>query len=380
MRNQKKILQIQGFGEGGSAVHTANLSKFLIENGYDVHIACPNGEYAEELSKEGICVHRIDLSGKYDFKSIFTIAKIIEQNRIDLVHTHCRNADFAGLVACGWNPKIKKIVTLHGWLGNETGLMNDKFELNPFIHTTLIHIFADQVIAISFAVKEHAITKYKIPAEKISVVYNGTDESLYQLNQKKNFRISLREELKIPQTAVVISHVANLYPSKRHDLFLEAAQKILNEKNNDEIYFLVVGDGPQRDELLRLAEELCITDRIVFLGHRNDVPRLLLGSDLAVVCSRWEGFGRGVVEAFAAEIPVVAINVGAISELMNNELSPLLIPEPNSCLLASKIISILSDEDIRKKYGKAGRRNFEKNYTNQKFSDSTISIIDKLLF
>ncbi len=376
MKNKKVILEVQGYTSGGSATHTFNLSKFLKKSGFDVYLACPPGSYSSEFTVHGIKSYDVQLKGKFDFQSIQRLCEISKEIEVDIIHTHCRNADLAGLICCALNPNIIGLTTLHGWFGNETGI-NGGFEVNPFFHSLFLKLFAKRIIAISAAVKDHAIQNYKIPAEKINVVYNGTDEKLFDLTNKIDARHQLREDLGVDEKTICISHVANLYASKRHDIFIEMAKQIIN-RGRENIHFLIVGDGPESSKLKKLTKDLCLETYIHFLGNRSDVPKILLGSDLAVVCSRWEGFGRGVVEAYAAEIPVVAVRVGAIPELMTGKMGDLLIEEPNPILLAEKILFLCENPYLLFEYGEFGRNLFIEKFTNTDFEKNSLQVINSL--
>jgi glycosyltransferase involved in cell wall biosynthesis len=107
---------------------------------------------------------------------------------------------------------------------------------------------------------------------------------------------------------------SRLHPDKNHELFLQTAKRLVEEDPG--IHFAVVGDGELREPLRRRAQELGLSGHVTFTGQRNDMPRVYRALDAVVLCSRREGFGKVILEAQAAGVPVVALDVGGVSEVL----------------------------------------------------------------
>jgi glycosyltransferase involved in cell wall biosynthesis len=206
---------------------------------------------------------------------------------------------------------------------------------------------------------------FGIPSDKLAVVYNAVP-------------VAAPPELHRPVTTgspapPVILTTARLDPQKGlHDL-LDAAALV------PEARFLVAGDGPQRDHLVARAQSLGLGDRVSFLGHRRDVPRLLAGCDLFVLPSHYEGSPLSVLEAMAAGKPVVATAVAGIDEVVVPGQTGLLVPASDGPALAGAIRTLLADPDLAVRLGAAGRRRVEQKFTAHRMVERVTQIYEELL-
>jgi glycosyltransferase involved in cell wall biosynthesis len=124
-----------------------------------------------------------------------------------------------------------------------------------------------------------------------------------------------------------------------------------------------VGDGPLRQQLVDLASALGISHAVEFLGHREDVPALLLDSDVYAFPSRTEAFPNGLIEGMAAGLPVVASGVGGILELVEHGHNGLLVAPDDEQALAGAILQLLSDTDTAARMGRGARATIEERYS-----------------
>jgi len=142
----------------------------------------------------------------------------------------------------------------------------------------------------------------------------------------------------LPETPLV-GIVARLHEVKGHSHFLEAARNILQQR--PWIRFLVVGAGPHRPVLEKMAADFGIKDQVVFTGFRDDVYSLMADLDLLVISSLWEGFGLTAIEAMALGVPVVATEVGGLPEVVLHGETGLLAPPANPAALTRNILWML---------------------------------------
>ncbi|HBO45907.1 MAG TPA: hypothetical protein DD670_18700, partial [Planctomycetaceae bacterium] len=118
---------------------------------------------------------------------------------------------------------------------------------------------------------------------------------------------------------------------------------------------VLVGHGPQRCELERLAAEKGISERVHFLGFRADVPAILARSSLLVLPSRWEGMPNVVLEAMAAGLPVIATNVEGVAELLGDDADGQMVPFGDMAAFAAAVTRVLSDRDLAERLGRRNR-------------------------
>ena len=206
---------------------------------------------------------------------------------------------------------------------------------------------AHRVVANSQAAAER-LRLEGVAAEKIVVIPNGIDASLFA---ERQYRVR-------PRT---IATVACLREEKRIDVLLDAAPLILARHPDAEI--LIVGDGACRAELEARSRLNGVTDRVKFLGHRDDVPAVLAGADLFVLPSRSEAFPNAIVEAMMAGLPVVASHVGGIPELVEDGRTGRLVPPGDATQLAAALIELLDHPDRAQQMGQTARRRIEEQYS-----------------
>lgn len=218
----------------------------------------------------------------------------------------------------------------------------------------LANRMTDLIVANSGAVREDVIRQEKVEPSKARVVYNGIDPSLYEVPADPTLRASLG----ISEKVKIVGVVANLIHYKGHRFLLQACPEV--KRKIPEARILLIGDGPLRGELEALAKELHVKEEVLFLGSRQEIPELLALMDLAVLPSLEEGFPNAVLEAMAAGKPVVATKVGGIPEAVVHGETGLLVPPKDPEALAQAITSLLSDPELARKMGHAGRERVNK--------------------
>jgi glycosyltransferase involved in cell wall biosynthesis len=181
------------------------------------------------------------------------------------------------------------------------------------------------------------------PRQKMEVIHNAVDPAPFARLPDP----ALRRELAGERPLVLA--VARLDPQKGHPHLLAAAAQV------PDAVFALAGDGPERLALEKLADRLGIRDRVRFLRDRSDVPDLLAASDVFVLPSLYEGLPISVLEAMAAERPVVATAIGGTDEVVTDGESGLLVPPANANAIASALRRLLDDEGLRARLAAAGR-------------------------
>jgi len=282
------------------------------------------------------------LSGKYDFGVLRRLARLMAGRRIDAVVTVGTGGDkmFWGRLA-GWLAGVPVICSaLHS-----TGLP-DHVELP----NRLLAPITDAFIAVAGPHGRYLVEHEGCPAAKVRVIPNGVDVEKFHPRWPGR---TLREELHLPEGVPVAAIVAALRPEKHHELFLRSAKLV--RKRVPEARFLVVGDGPQREKLQKLARELSLADAVHFLGTRNDVAELLSLVDVVLLTSHAEANPVSIMEAMASEKPVVATRVGSVPETVLHGETGYLAPPGDAEQIADRVVELFADPQRAKQMGRAGR-------------------------
>ena len=224
------------------------------------------------------------------------------------------------------------------------------------LHTRMINSgIASALLAVSESTRKDAIEEGVEP-ERVFVIPNGVDSP--DLDEKAGCQV--RQSLGIRSDQKVFFYAGRLNYEKGPDLLLKAFAEVINAVPDS--ILLLAGDGPMRLELEELAQSLKISERIIFLGVRNDVPELMAAADVFVLSSRTEGMPNAVLEAMALSTPVVAFEVGGVRDLLQDGVTGKfsLPADPNS--LARSMIELGHDEEKRRKLALAGKKFVDENY------------------
>ena len=177
-----------------------------------------------------------------------------------------------------------------------------------------------------------------INRSKVVAIYNGIEPKRFQVEFDRDV---YRQDLGLNSNSRDVLTVGSLIERKRVDLFIRAAAEV--SKKDQDVIFLIVGEGPLLKQLEALVAELRLTARVRFLGRRSDVDRLLRMSDIFVLSSSAEGFPLVNIEACAAGAVVVSTDVSGVSELIKNGETGFLINPGDADMLAKTVLMLLHD-------------------------------------
>ena len=226
-----------------------------------------------------------------------------------------------------------------------------------------------RIIAVSDEVKTRYAGDLRVPARKLTVVRNGIRvPPLVRLRDP-----ALRAELVRGRPDYVIITPARLHEQKGHAFLLAAAAQV------PDATFVLVGDGPLRAELEARVRELGLAERCIFLGHRSDVPDLLAAADLFVLPSLYEGLPVSVLEAMAAERPIVATAIGGTDEAVTHEVTGLLVPPRDAAALASAICRMRADPALARRLASGGRERVEREFSSDVAARHVMRIYDEIM-
>jgi glycosyltransferase involved in cell wall biosynthesis len=271
------------------------------------------------------------------------------KNGADIIHAHWAIPTGPAAVMAARTLGVPSVITMHGgdvYVNPEQGYdFPTRWYVRPALRWTLRN--AGALTAITEDCRQHAL-RAGAPADHIRLVFNGTDLRRFSPGENGN-----RNDQRFGPHMIFACR--QLFPRKGIRFLLEAAAQLKPEF--PDLKVMVAGDGFERPALVSLAEELGIAGDVTFLGwvSNAELPPYYRAAAVSVIPSLEEGFGIPAAEAMGCEVAVVASDAGGLPEVVENEVTGLVVPRGDSAALARAIGSLLSDPLRREQMGQAGR-------------------------
>ena len=289
----------------------------------------------------------------------------------DIVHTHSSKAGFLGRWAARMAGVPIVVHTPHGHVFHgHFGVALSRLFL---CMERLSDRVTDHLICLTQGELGDYIDLRVTRPEKASVIHSGVD--IQQFQQPEAAPVTTRHILDIDDRALVVGTVW-LLPIKAPEVLLEAMGHVWRHQTN--IVLIYVGKGDLDGPLKAAVRRMRATERVRFLGWRQDVPDVMHAFDIFVLLSRNEGMGRAAVEALAAGLPVIASRTGGLPELVSDGLNGLLVPPRDAKALNRAILELCDDPDLRRRMGEHGRQRAEA-FSLQRMVDKLDALYARLL-
>ncbi|MDO3379732.1 glycosyltransferase family 4 protein [Geoalkalibacter halelectricus] len=297
------------------------------------------------------------------FKSVKNFRDFYTENHIDLLHFNSVGWRDSAVVAAKMC-RIPIVLHLHNNYGKGSVSGNFNFHL------------ADKIIIVSESMRDSFFDHPRI-LNKISCIYNGVDLKRF-IEGQGDFRTSLLQNDGGP----IIGYVGQLSHRKGVDVLIKASRGVLQQF--PAALFVIVGADGVREEgysdaMKKLANELGVGERFVFLGKRDDIPDVMNGCDLMVVPSRAEPFGKVIIEAMACGTCVIGAAVGGIPEIIEDGQNGRLVPTDNVDALQGAMVEVLGDEALRTRLALKGRQAAMEKFSIDALVDKTQALYADLL-
>jgi glycosyltransferase involved in cell wall biosynthesis len=211
----------------------------------------------------------------------------------------------------------------------------------------------------------------------LMVIHNGADLQRFEASRFQAVIPEIRRSLGIEDNCPILGNIARLTEQKGQEVLLQAVNLLIRKGQNLKV--VLVGGGPKRPELENLVDTLGIKDHVFFLGPRHDLPELLSLFDIFVLSSHWESLPVIILEAMAMAKPVVATDVAGVSEMVEHEVTGLLVEPDKPHLLAQTILSLLDNPGLAAPMGAAGRKRVECEFSVGRMVAETTALYDDLL-
>lgn len=347
------------------------LARGLPPSEFDVHVCALTraGPLAAELAAAGVPLTVIGKSAKIDPAAFWRLKRHMLALRPDLVQTWLFAANSYGRAAalaagvprivaserCVDPWKVWHELAIDRWLAART----------------------DRIVVNSSGVRDFYV-RHGLPAGKFAVIRGGISPEPAPAQVKQGLdRAELLAELRLPPEARLLGAVGRLWPQKRIKDLIWAAD--LLKVVRDDAHLLIIGDGPHQARLERFRRQVRIEDKVHFLGHRADVPRLLPHFDVLWLASEYEGLPNVVMEAMAAEVPVVATDIPGNRDLVRPGETGFLVPLGDRAAFARRTKQILEDPELGRRLGVAGRRRVMSEFTVEQMVEGHVRLYRILL-
>jgi len=311
---------------------------------------------AEQLRAEGVETIVIDET-QHSFRQILKALKEkLKSRHIDIIHSHRykENILAAQLKKAGLARYL--VQTVHGSGERFKGFSRLKMKIYSYLNKRQTRRYFDRVITVS----DDILREYenKFPKGRAITVHNAVD--IAHIRPTRTVA-EIRRDLNIGLNSPVIGTAGRLVPVKGYDLFLEAARFIIEDK--PQAVILIAGDGPLMEELKQKAISLGIDNNVRFLGFREDIIDILNCFDIFVMSSHHEGIPMVLLEAMALQKPVVSTAVGGVREVIEDNLSGLLVKPGDVRALALACLIVLNRPETRTKLSLGAQKRIDEEFS-----------------
>ncbi|OGX33496.1 MAG: lipopolysaccharide heptosyltransferase II [Omnitrophica WOR_2 bacterium RIFCSPHIGHO2_01_FULL_48_9] len=319
------------------------------------------GSLVEELERSGSKHYVLPVHEKSLWtvlQSIRALRQIIQKEKIDIVHARSRIPAWIAYFACR-QTAATLVTTCHGyysghWISRVMG-------------------WPKLVIVPSEVIGRHMIEQFGVSAKHIRLIPRSVDLE----------KFNIPREDQPGRSQYIISIVGRLTSLKGHTYFLRAMAKVVRTMPFVRIW--IIGDAPPKKEAYKhelelLVQRLGLTDSVEFLGNRKDIPQLLASTNVLVLSTvTQEAFGRVILEAQAAGVPVVATKVGGVVEIIDDEETGLLVLPKDIDAMAQAVIRLLNDKPLAAKLVSQAKKKLEQSFTLERMAGQTLKVYEELL-
>ncbi|MGD9946375.1 MAG: glycosyltransferase [Burkholderiaceae bacterium] len=344
---------VNSLNPGGTERLVVDMSRAFSRD-FDVEVLCLDepGEWAGPLRDGGIPVHCLWRQGGLDLSMPVRLARHFRRTRPDIVHAHQCTPWFYAALARLLFPGPRLLLEEHGRFYPEA----DKL-LRRLVNRLLIRPLTHRFVAVSADIRERLVRYEGLEHSRIEVIYNGVRPPPAM---DPAARARLRAELGFGEQDFVVGTVGRFDPIKNLPMLVAALAGV--RQRHPDVRGLLVGDGPERGRIQRLA-----ADRgdhgIVFTGHRDDARRLVQCMDLFVLASLSEGTSMALLEAMSAGVPAAVTAVGGNPEIVVDGVTGWLVPSGDEQALAAALEQARSNPALRRERGLAGQRRFAEQFS-----------------
>ncbi len=336
---------------GGAEVLTLDVCRNAAKVGLEMtFVTSKGGTMEEDFRQSGADFHKFKRSLPIDFSLVKQLRQLIVEKQISIVHAHQPVEALHLYLATRKLKNVGKVLSYHGG----TTLDWKNLQAAKFLIPRM-----DANVIVSESLKKD----YSFDTKDFTVIYNGTDAARLKPSGK-----SLRQELNLPNDALLIGMIGNFYAEQRKDqlTICRVLPKIFAEISNVHCIFAGKTENGAEEKLAdckKFCVENGISEKVHFLGARNDIPDILAELDLFIFSSFHEGLPIAMIEAMLAKVPLIISDIEPLMEASENGKFAEVFPLQNAEILSEKVLQLLKNKDLR---DDLANRAFD--FANEKFS------------
>lgn len=370
---RKVFYLLDALNVGGTEVQAVELAIRLNPEKYDVTLGClrARGPLLEKLQGSSVSVTEFYPKGGFDSPhgvyQMLRLARFLRRGRFQIVHTHDLYANVLGIPAAVI-ARVPVIISSQRDLGHL-----DLYKGRRRIWLRRLQKLSTAVLTNANAVRDAVLSEKQFAPEKVRVIHNGVD--LERFAPPSHDRDWLTPGANQEKWIVLVGNMHG--DVKGHSLLIAAAETVVREF--PEVRFLFAGDGQCRKAFEEQVARLGLERHFLFLGRRDDVPRILGCCDIGVLPSQAEGLPNAVLEYLAAGLPTIASRVGGNAEIIEDGKTGLLVPANDSSGLAAAILRLLRDPRYATELGSNCRANVSAEFSFERMIEKTDRMYSELL-
>lgn len=349
----------------GGEIWMLSTMQELRNRGHEITLLCrPDTELARRAQALNFNLLQLPIRGDFDPLTIFHISRFLKKNKIDIILTNMDKE----LRLCGMAAKFVKprpvVISRRGIDYPLKNKIHYRFSCNRL---------AGFIVANSESTKRSLLKNAPwLNPDRIQVIYNGINPDKYQ---PENTR-SLRSEFNLAPNAPLIGFVGQLDERKGIDNLLPAFKKVTQEI--PDAVLLMVGTGVMQQRIETFIMQNRLERNIRLVGFRNDIQNIMRTIDVLVLPSWWEGFGIVIIEAMAAEKPVITTNVSSMPEIVIHQETGLVVPIKDEEQLFRAMLELVQNPEKARRMGKRGCEVVMAKFTISGMIDQYLALFNKL--
>ena len=310
-------------------------------------------------AKEGLDLVPLAPMTEMDLGAAWKLSRLIKQLRPDVIHAHDPHGVAMAALALSMSTQLDKPPLV--------AARRVDFHMKGNALSRWKYRQVDCFICASAAIRDMIVAD-GVPASRVFVVHEGIDLGHVEAAPAAN----LHAELWLPHHAPIVGNVAALVPHKGQRHLIEAASLVL--KRMPDTRFVIAGEGELRESLERQIKEHRLEKHVFLVGFRPDVLSVHKAFDIFVMSSVTEGLGTSLLDAMACGKPIVATTAGGMPEVVRNGETGLLVPPRDHEAMAAAIVTLLTDESMRRAMGAAGQARVQEHFSAERMVQDTLAV------